>query len=454
MEFKPHQYQEDGVKWILGRHYAGLLLPPGLGKTAITLSAFTLLKEYKDVTTLFVVAPIQVCQLVWPEEVNKWDNFKHLTIGVLHGKDKDITIKKNYDIYVINPEGLPWLLNKHPNFFNTKEVMAVFDESTLFKNHTSQRFKLIKSVLPRFKRRLILTGTPAPNGVLQLWSQIYMLDLGKRLSKYITHFRAEYFYQPNAYNPYDFKLMPGAEEKIYAAIDDIVMHKSKDELDLPPILYNNIYVELPPEVKVRYTNVKDDAEAELDEESPIFSINAAAKASKLKQIANGNVYYSELETPDNKRSLNLHNEKIDAVRNLVEDLNGQPLLVVYEFLHDLEELQKAFPGAPKLIDAKTSLRAVSDKWNRGEIPIMFIQPKSAGHGLNLQYGGCQDVVWFSLTFDLELYIQTNDRVYRQGIKKSVTIHHIIAKNTIDERVMSIVEGKDTFQNILLEYFRK
>jgi SNF2 family DNA or RNA helicase len=447
-KFYPHHYQDDGIKWILGRHYAGLFLPPGLGKTVITLSTFAILKEYNDVDTLFVIAPKQVATLVWPDEVKKWDHTKHLTIGVLHGKDKDITIKKHYDIYVINPEGLNWLLTKHIHFFDKKTVMCVFDESTLFKNHTSLRFKAIKAVLPKFKRRLILTGTPAPNGMIQLWPQIYLLDMGKRLSKYITHFRTKYFYQPNSYNPYDFKLFPDAETEIYAAINDIVMHKSKDELNLPPILYNNIYIELPLSVKARYKAVKDDLESELDEKSPIFSVNAAAKASKLKQIANGNVYLED------RQVLHLHDEKVEAIKTLVEDLNGRPLLVVYEFLHDLAELQKAFPQAPKLIDKNTNLQQVSDKWNRGEIPVMFIQPKSASHGLNLQYGGCEDVVWFSLTFDLELYIQTNDRVYRQGIKKSVTIHHIIAKDTVDEHVLKILEGKESFQTFLLDYFKK
>jgi intein/homing endonuclease len=734
----------DGIRWILGRYYAGLFLPPGLGKTVITLSAFVTLKEYNDVDTLFVIAPKQVATLVWPDEVKKWEHTKHLTIGVLHGKDKDTTIRKHHDIYVINPEGLNWLLTKHPHFFDKKTIMCVFDESTCFvagtlistpngnvpietiktgdivynafgesivkntfskisydllkitfnnnstitctpdhpfftnkgwltakeltdetilyrwegkirpesyevcnmqyfirlckqtksvyllkellkevhayyyvrryfkskkrkifsyiqskwyyfmeqrytmprinkkeiiriwqntkrrvfknkgrewnwyasvrsiieygitkrfqmelysniqtnawfpitlqtrfcerrendwhrsgwlesqlyrtttkrfeetnisgmlrvanienierrckedvfnieveghpsyyanevlvhncfKNHTSLRFKSIKAILPKFKRRLILTGTPAPNGMLQLWSQIYLLDMGKRLSKYITHFRTKYFYQPSSYNPYEFKLFPDAEPEIYAAINDIVMHKSKDELDLPPILYNNIYVELPLGVKARYKAVKDDHESELDEESPIFSVNAAAKASKLKQIANGNVYLEDRQVS------HLHDEKIEAIKTLVEDLNSRPLLVVYEFLHDLAELQKAFPLAPKLIDKNTNLQQVSDKWNRGEVPVMFIQPKSASHGLNLQYGGCEDVVWFSLTFDLELYIQTNDRVYRQGIKKSVIIHHIIAKGTVDEHVLKILYGKESFQTFLLDYFKK
>jgi SNF2 family DNA or RNA helicase len=291
---------------------------------------------------------------------------------------------------------------------------------------------------------VILTGTPAPNGLIQLWSQIFILDIGKRLSKYITHYRTKYFYQVG-YMGYEYKLIPDADKLIYQVVDDIIMHKSSDELDLPPIIYNEIKVQLP---KAAYAIYEDMRKHAIANDDTLVAINAAAQGSKLKQIANGNVY------TEDKKSVHMHNEKLEAIKDLVEELSGRPLLVMYEYLHDLISLQNFFKDAPNIGGGSKDLNKVITEWNSGEIPVMFLQPQAGGHGLNLQDSGCHDIAWFSIPFDLELYLQANARVHRQGVKNSVTIHHIIAENTIDEKIMNVLKGKDTLQNALLQALLK
>lgn len=302
--------------------------------------------------------------------------------------------------------------------------------------------------MPFFRRRVILTGTPAPNGLIQLWPQMYILDKGKRLYPSISKYRAKWF-TPN-YNGFGYELRDGAKEEIYDAIDDIVMHKSHNELDLPPLVYNTIELHLPKHVMVKYKEMKNHFMIELDEsDEDITAVNAASKAAKLKQIANGCVYGEEKSVHD------IHNVKLEAVEELVESLAGSPLLVVYEYLHDLERLQSMFK-APNIGGGISGqeLDAIVRAWNAGEIPILLIQPQSAGHGLNLQDGGCCDVCWYSITFDLELYEQVNKRVHRQGVKNSVTIHHLVAKGTVDEHVMDALSGKSELQNELLNSLLK
>jgi SNF2 family DNA or RNA helicase len=444
---KLHDYQQDGVNWILSHNGAGLFLPPGLGKTLISLSAIKILKDANEVQRVIVIAPLRVCYMVWRQEVEKWGF--DLSVGLLHGKDKDTIVRQKHDIYLINPEGLPWLYNSHLGLLSKYKFMLVCDESTLFKNQASMRFKTLVRMLTFFKRRLILTGTPAPNGLIQLWSQIFILDNGKSLGKNITAYRKRWF-SPN-FSGFGYAMINGADKEIYSAIDGIVMHKSSDELTLPEKLFNTIDIQLPSAAVKLYKEVKDDFISVFGEdESLITAMNSASQASKLKQIANGNLY------GEDKNWLVIHNEKLNACEELVESLGGRPLLIVYEYNHDLEALKATFKGAPHIGGGVSGavLERTIKNWSAGNIPVLLLQPQAGGHGLNLQNGGCHDVVWYSITFDLELYEQVNARVHRQGVKNSVTIHHIVANGTVDEKVMRALQGKAKLQDALLESLLK
>lgn len=444
--FEPHDYQQDGINWILSHQGAGLFLPPGLGKTSITLSAIDVLKQANEIDRVLIIAPLRVCYMVWRQEVDKWDF--PFTIGLLHGKDKDTVVRQKHDIYLINPEGINWLVHSHMQLFSKYKFMLVCDESTLFKNHSSLRFKMLKHILPMFKRKLILTGTPAPNGLLQLWSQIFILDGGKRLGKNISAFRRQWFI-PN-YDKFGYIMRDGADDQIYTAINDIVMHKSTDELELPEKLYNTILVQLPTTALKLYKEIKNDFISQIEDETLITAMNAASQASKLKQIANGMLYN------DDKEGVNIHDEKLSALEELVDSLGGRPLLVVYEFNHDLHKLQSTFKNAPRIGGGVTGkeLESIVERWNKGQLPVLLIQPKAGGHGLNMQDGGCHDIVWYSITFDLELYEQVNARVHRQGVKNTVTIHHIVAESTVDKKIMRVLEGKAKLQDALLDSLLK
>ena len=441
-----HKYQEDAVNWLIGNAQSGLFLPPGLGKSLITLHSFKILKNAGITDRLLIVAPLRVIYMVWPREVEKWGF--DFSVGILHGPDKDSVIRRKHDIYVINPEGLKWLFTNHLTLFSKFRFALVCDESTLFKNYSSQRFKLLKNYVCLFKRRHILTGTPVPNGLLQLWSQIFLLDKGKRLGKNISAYRAKWF-TPD-YTGFGYNLKDGADLDIYARIDDIIMHKSHDELDLPERLNNIIPIQLAKSIMANYKDMKDKFTIELeDTDTSIFALNAASKAMKLKQIANGMIY------DDDRQPVFLHSSKLDAAEELVESLSGSPLMIVYEYLHDLRILKDTF-NAPHIgggISGK-ELEAIVNNWNRGKIPVLLYQCSAASHGLNLQDGGCSDVLWYSLTTDLEAYEQVNKRVHRQGVKNSVTVHHLVAEKTIDEKIMLMLEQKDELQKSLLEYFLK
>lgn len=441
MKFEPYPYQQDGINWVLSHRSAGLFLPPGLGKTAIMLNTISILKQANEIDCVIIIAPLRVCHMVWPYEIRKWDNFNDLTIGILHGADKDKVVKRNYDIYILNPEGLNWF-TKYLSLFKGNKVMLICDESTLFKTYNSLRFKTLKKMLSLFTRRVILTGTPVPNGLLQLWSQIYILDMGKRLGKYITHYRSKYFYTSD-YQGFKYDIIPGMEEQIYKAIGDIVLHKSHDEIKLPPLVINELLVELPEHARLLYKQMQDDMIAEYGSGDLLVAMNAASKSSKLKQITNGGFY-----TEDGDQIV-VHTAKIDAAKELVQELNGRPLLIMYEYVHDLSRLQDSFPGAPYIGGGAKNVNSTIDAWNRGEIPIMFLQPQAGGHGLNLQDGGCRDILWASIPFDLEYYMQANARVYRQGVKNSVTIHHIVVNKSKDSDILKILKEKSELQNELL-----
>ena len=445
--FKPHKYQSEAIKWLCSKPEVGLFLPPGLGKTAISLYAFDVLQRANKIDKLFIIAPIRPIYLVWPNEISKWAQFNGIKYAILHGKDKEKALLEDADVYLINPEGLKWFSRHVTKLFSTGKWALLVDESSNFKNSRSKRFKLLKKWLNYFERRSILTGTPAPNGLENIWSQLFILDGGHRLGKFITAYRNKYFY-PSGYMGYEHELQPGADKLIYEKIDDIVMHKSRDEINMPDLLRNIIQVKLPSPATKVYKDMAREYLAIADKEV-ITAVNAAVMSGKLKQISNGAVYSEDGSTAI------VHDAKIDAIQELLDSLEGQPLLVFYEFKHDLNRLKKTF-SAPNLgggVKPKDASEIVQ-KWNAGEIPILLLHPKSAGHGLNLQAGGCHDVCWFSITWDQELHEQAISRVWRQGIDSAVTSHYIVAKSTIDEYIMTILDGKADLQNALLEAIKK
>jgi SNF2 family DNA or RNA helicase len=329
--------------------------------------------------------------------------------------------------------------------------MLVCDESSLFKNYGTARFNQLKAILKYFKRRLILTGTPAPRSLEQLWPQIYILDAGARLGKNITSYRRRWFNERRELNYSTYTLLPGADTQIYAAIDDIVMHKSRSVLALPDKLNNTLFVTLPDDARRVYANVRDKSIHAVNEASPaLVAVTAASKSLLLKQVANGTAYdeFHGITTP--------HNAKIDAVRELADTLGGSPLLVFYEFNHDLARLKGALGDAPH-IGGGIAGRELDERisaWNRGELPVLLLQIQACSHGLNLQSGGCTNVCWFSIPFDLELYEQANSRVYRQGVSGSVTVHHVVSRDTIDERITKVLVDKANVQQALLDYLEK
>lgn len=457
--FKPHQYQIDAVNFILENRSAGIFADPGLGKTAIILQIIKFLKTKPEFCGALVVAPLRVIYTVWPDEIKKWINFNDITYNILHGKNKQIDTS-DYDVSLINSENIFWYFKNE-----IKQNVLIIDESSKFKNHNSKRFKLIKKFLDCFKRRIILTGTPTPNSLLDLYSQIYILDKGKSLGKGIMTYRNNYFntveidFERNCkkVNFKKYELKKDAKKIIYKKINPIVLRiDSKKYLNLPKIIYNNIKIVLPTEALKVYKNFEKKLFSEI-ENKPVFLDSASDRYIVCRQIANGFLYkpkdFTEiLEKNFNKSVYELHKEKIKALVDLISELNGKSLLIAYHYKYDLKmlrnELGQNTPNIGSGTDMKCSTDIISD-WNNGKIPVLLGHPQSMGHGLNLQYGG-NDIVWYSLTDNLENYIQFNHRIYRQGNKNQVRVHHIIAKNTIDEAVLIRLQIKNKNQLSLLE----
>lgn len=448
MNYNPHEYQKDGIKFLLQYACAGLLLDPGLGKTSITFAAFRILRKAGLVKKMLVVAPLRPAHSVWPREAQKWDEFRDIRVCVLHGPDKDHKLRAPYDVFVINPEGLSWLfeeLRGKPFPFD----MLVVDESTKFKHTDTKRFKCLRPHLNSFKRRVILTGSFAPNGLLDIFGQVFIMDLGNSLGRFITHYRNTYF-NTTGFGGYTYVPKQGAAEAIYAKIAPLTMRMAaKDYLQLPELLFNTILIDLPPLARKVYDQMEELMLAELDGET-IVAANAAVATAKCRQIANGGIYSGDLH-----ESQNIHSAKTDAVVDLVEELGGKPALIAYEFKHDLERLQAAFPGAPHLgggVTAKKQ-REVEDAWNAGNIQVLLAQPQSVAHGLNLQGVGAA-VVFHSLTYNLEEYEQLIRRVWRQGQKERVMVHHIVARDTVDQAILKAIARKDHTQQSLLSALRE
>lgn len=442
MKYKPHNYQQFATDFILNQSICCLMLDMGLGKTVITLTAlWQLALDSFDVSRVLVIAPKRVAEDTWPKELAKWEHLTGLTSSLVLGSaaERKAALQKKAFLYIINRENVAWLVKNHYWDFD----MVVIDELSSFKSNKAERFKAMKKVRPMVTRIVGLTGTPAPNTLLDLWPQMYLMDMGQRLGRFIGGFR-DRFFLPDKRNReiiYSYKPREGAEDAIYALISDIcISMKAADYLDMPERIDNRIEVSMSPKERKLYDDFQKDMVLSIGDEE-LDATNAAALSNKLLQMANGAVY------GEDKTVIPIHDRKLDALEDLVEAANGKPLLVAYWYKHDLQRIKARFKNV-RCIDTAKDI----DDWNAGKIPLALIHPASAGHGLNLQDGGCT-IVWFGLTWSLELYQQLNARLWRQGQKHTVVIHHIITKGTHDEDIMRALENKDTRQSALIEAVR-
>ena len=442
MKYKPHNYQQFATDFILNQSICCLMLDMGLGKTVITLTAlWQLALDSFDVSRVLVIAPKRVAEDTWPKELAKWEHLTGLTSSLVLGSaaERKAALQKKAFLYIINRENVAWLVKNHYWDFD----MVVIDELSSFKSNKAERFKAMKKVRPMVTRIVGLTGTPAPNTLLDLWPQMYLMDMGQRLGRFIGGFR-DRFFLPDKRNReiiYSYKPREGAEDAIYALISDIcISMKAADYLDMPERIDNRIEVSMSPKERKLYDDFQKDMVLSIGDEE-LDAANAAALSNKLLQMANGAVY------GEDKTVIPIHDRKLDALEDFVEAANGKPLLVAYWYKHDLQRIKARFKNV-RCIDTAKDI----DDWNAGQIPLALIHPASAGHGLNLQDGGCT-IVWFGLTWSLELYQQLNARLWRQGQKHTVVIHHIITKGTHDEDVMRALENKDTRQSALIEAVR-
>ena len=445
MQYNPHEYQKYAINYIESHPVSAVLLDMGLGKTSIALTAINdLLFDYFEAHKVLVVAPLRVARDTWPAEIEKWDHLSDLIVSVAVGSvvERVQALKAAADIYVINRENLCWLIDESGILFDFDTV--IIDELSSFKNHQAKRFKSLMKVRPKVKRMIGLTGTPSSNGLMDLWAEFKLLDMGARLGRFITAFRSNYF-MPDKRNGqiiYSYKPLPGAEQCIYQKISDITISmKSTDYLKMPELISSEHTVMLSEKEAKRYDELARDLVLELPG-GEVTAANAAALSNKLCQMANGAIYNDSGETQV------IHNQKLDALEDIIEAAAGKPILVAYWYKHDYERIVEKLESIKvsfSKLDTAESIR----RWNNKEIPVGLIHPASAGHGLNLQAGGfC--IVWFGLTWSLELYQQTNARLWRQGqTAETVVVQHIVTKGTIDERVLRALSLKDKSQSALI-----
>jgi len=478
--WNPAGFQKRGAKFLIEHAGAGLLLDPGMRKTSIALAAFKMLKERFGVADrALVVAPMRVAELTWPAEIAKWKDFEHLRYAILHGNKKVEALRNDVDFYFINPEGLEWLLTNpvrktrlvtHED--GTKEVVdyidhvptmdrfklldvdtLIVDESTKFKNTASQRFHYLKPFLGRFGRRWILTGTPAPNGLMDLFGQIYICDQGYALGRYITHYRKTFF-EPCGFGGYSYRLKDGADQKIYKAVKPFTMRlDAKDYLELPTLVPNYIQVELPPKARKAYNEMEEEMFTILDSKA-LTAVSAGTASMKCEQIASGAIYTD----PKRNKTVVAHDEKLTAMEDLIEQRQGKPTLLLYWFNHEADALIKRLGKDGGWMGRGQSMKREKEvlaAWTRGDLPWMLGQPQSISHGLNLQEGPCDALCWYTLTWDLELFEQTWRRLVRSGSQhKTVVNHMIIARNTVDEAKLIALDFKKRTQNALLDALKR
>ena len=435
MKYKAHDYQRYATEFILSHPACCLMLDMGLGKTVITLTAlWALLLDLFEVGRVLIIAPKRVAAGTWPEEIKKWDHLSGLTYSVVTGDEKHrrAALVKPALVYIINRENVAWLVENGYFSFD----MVIIDELSSFRSFQSKRFKALRKVRGSVKRVVGLTGTPG--NLMDLWAEIGLIDMGERLGRFITRYR-ERFFVPDKRNQmvvFSYKPKPGAEEEIYQRISDIcVSMKNADYLNMPKLIISEVEVTMSETEQKKYDQLKHDLVLPM-EGGDIDAASAVGLSNKLLQMANGAVY------DENGSVRKIHERKLDALEDLIEAANGRPILVAYWFRHDRDRLIERFGAVP--IDKEQDI----EKWNRGQIPVAIIHPASAGHGLNLQTGGSH-LVWFGLTWSLELYQQCCARLYRQGQKHTVTIQHLITRGTIDEDVLKALEKKDCTQEAIL-----
>lgn len=445
MRFIPHNYQSYAIRFVEEHARAVLLLDMGLGKTVTTLTAIdSLLHDTFDVASVLVVAPLRVAANTWPDEIRKWDELQGLDMAVAVGtaEERRAAIRSGAEITVINRENLTWLLSEFPK---ARYDMVVYDELSSFKHHNTKRFRAAMILSGRAKRTVGLTGTPAGNGLMDLYAEYKVIDGGKRLGYHIGDYRRRYFIpdKMNGHIVYSYKPVDGAESQIYEKISDItVSMRASDHLQMPEKVSSVYGVKMSGAESRVYKAMKDDLVLTIGEDTEITAANAAALSNKLLQMANGAVY------DDEKKVVRIHDRKLDALEDIIEAQNGKPLLVAYWFQHDADRIEGRLK-ALRIPHARLNSEQAIRRWNKGALPVGLIHPASAGHGLNLQDGG-SCLCWYGLTWSLELYDQTNARLYRQGQKNTVVITHIVTEGTLDGRVLKALQGKAQTQDALID----
>lgn len=446
MQYNPHDYQQYTINYILTHPIAAVLLDMGLGKTSIALTALdSLLFDYFEIHKVLIIAPLRVARNTWSAEIEKWEHLQELKYSIVVGTESErlSALNKQADIYIINRENVQWLVEKSGIPFNFD--MLIVDELSSFKSWQSKRFRFLMKVRPKVKRIVGLTGTPTGNGYLDLFAEFRLLDMGERLGRFIGQYRNAYFKPDKMNGPivYSYKLLPGAEQQIYNKISDITISmKSTDYLNMPELVSSDYEVYLDETDKERYEELKKDLVLQLPD-GEITAANAASLSGKLCQMANGAIY------TEDGTVLEIHDKKLDALEDIVEAANGKPILLIYWFRHDMDRIEKKL-NELKIPFAKLDTDASIRKWNNGELPVALLHPMSGGHGLNLQSGG-STIIWFGMTWSLELYQQTIARLWRQGQKaNTVVVQHIVAKGTIDERILKALSQKDNTQSALID----
>jgi len=490
MKFRPHNYQLKAMNFLIRNPIAALFLSMGLGKTAIVLSVIQRLQERGKIGPVLILAPLRVIYSVWRQEAKKWDHTKNLRFSILHGPDKNSVLfgdngkKGGADIYLINYDGIKWLVNallrekeRAEEGYKTGKKLAklqditragqqkwrppfnmlVADESSALKAHDTERFRLLKKLLPLFKRRVLLTGTPAPNNLMNLWSQFFILDEGKRLDPSFYRFRNRYF-QKADYFGYRYRLRKGAANKIYSRVNEITLRLSSENNDYlyaPEIIYNQVSSKLPADVaREIYQPLERDFFLQFDNDigrdsATVSVANSAVLSLKLRQVIQGGLY-----TENGLRFI--HDTKIKILEEIVEQSQGQPILVAYQFLFEVEKLKEVFGQDLPVIGGMTSgakAAKIVDKWNQGKLPLLVAHPGSLSHGVNLQAGG-NTIVWLAPTWSFENYSQFNARLHRQGQRHPVIVHHLITQRTVDEAVFTALQQKERQQDALLAALEK
>ena len=454
MKFSPHDYQNYALTWLIqrtiidGKGGGALFLDPGLGKTSITLAWIRLLKDLGLADKILVIAPLRVVYSVWSQECAKWDQFNHLRCSIIHGTETQrmAALSAPADIYLINPEGIPWLFT----YYEKRELpfrALVVDESSKFKTWGAKRTKALRKLVPKFPYRLILTGTPSPNGLEDLFSQVFIVDKGDALGTGVTKFRNRYFYR-SGFGQYKWTPHETSQSAIEQKIGGLALRLSAaDHLDLPELLFNDVWVDIPPKTHEAYKKLEREMFIEIDSSGGELVVgNAGAKYMACRQVANGGIY------GEDKNPIHLHHTKVDAAAEIIGELQGKPVLIAFQFKHDLERLRQSFPKIPS-IDGRsraTDAAKLVDQWNAGELPLLAVQPQSLSHGVNMQAGPGRDIIWLGLTDNLETYLQLNARIHRQGVTGQVRIHRILATRTVDVAIAERIENKDEAQTALMD----